>query len=874
MKKFLSILLALAVGFTFTFGSAMSAFATSPTTDEVKLLDEALAYAQTQVNNNFDKAYEAAVEKEVLAAGTSAPAVKATKAAWDAVGVKALVDKYLNDEYLKQGENYTANGTNYKDVANSIYSFVGATVDTETELATFITTNYAKKAALNQYNLDIAKLDKAVENVDYDAYSTNVNAAGKTYLEEAKAAVAVIKDNCKKALKASGKAYLTEATINADKYDSAKTAYKALIVGKKSGLLSEVMIGNTGVGTGKYLVNGIKTKTDEANQETTDKATAAAVKAAAQALYAKDITKNPNNKDNDDAWLTVVNYLADANELKVAPVSIVNAVSCVKAVNAIDGLNIYANKYKAEKDANGNVVRDAADVDKIVKDTTIDVYVKALKGTAITTEITTAETEIANLTSEGAAKRFAFDQEKRIAEIKAGQEAVVKAETYYPLELEKYNATVDAAIAKVKAAKIGDNLNTITVDTTDITTASDIDTTFTVEPLKTPFDAQVDIIGNIINNVKNYGKTVLDPTYIVCADVNSALVAYCGENGVRTAAEIKAISAEAFIATLPTRGQIKDGKEAAEKAIKAIPATVKYADKATVEAAYKAAQDYAKVIGEDVYTDSAVDITNKADLTSAITALHSEMVKDFAVKVYQVNKTDKAALKALKAEFDAANVDENKGKIGSGMFATKTAFDDSAVDTALDAIRTSEANAVRAAINALPINLTLANKAAVENARKLYDAYVDEYTDAENNNYAAGDFVNGELKVLQDAETAIAAAEKANKFTNDDAKAYVQDLAVTVRTAKVGKKVKVTINADVQTLVDNGFTVEYKFYKSTKKSSGYKNTVNKTTNTYLNTNPVKGKNYYKVKLVVKNADGAVVATTPLTQCKYGVRTIK
>ena len=111
-------------------------------------------------------------------------------------------------------------------------------------------------------------------------------------------------------------------------------------------------------------------------------------------------------------------------------------------------------------------------------------------------------------------------------------------------------------------------------------------------------------------------------------------------------------------------------------------------------------------------------------------------------------------------------------------------------------------------------------------------------------------------------------------LSDEAAKAYVQDLAIAVRTAKLGKKVKVTVNANVQTLVDNGYTVTYKFYKSTKKGSGYKNTVNKTTNTYTNTNPVKGKNYYKVKLVVKNAEGTVVATTPLTQCKYGVRTIK
>ena len=143
---------------------------------------------------------------------------------------------------------------------------------------------------------------------------------------------------------------------------------------------------------------------------------------------------------------------------------------------------------------------------------------------------------------------------------------------------------------------------------------------------------------------------------------------------------------------------------------------------------------------------------------------------------------------------------------------------------------------------------------------------------------AAYDALSKEAKAKYSEPTKLIVAEQilanVTKLTAEEAKAYVQDLSIAVRTAKVGKKVKVTVNADVQKLVDNGYTVTYKFYKSTKKGSGYKNTVNKTTNTYTNTNPVKGKNYYKVKLVVKNADGAVVATTPLTQCKYGVRTIK
>ena len=168
---------------------------------------------------------------------------------------------------------------------------------------------------------------------------------------------------------------------------------------------------------------------------------------------------------------------------------------------------------------------------------------------------------------------------------------------------------------------------------------------------------------------------------------------------------------------------------------------------------------------------------------------------------------------------------------------------------------TKEADKVKEMIAVLDVNNI--DAAAVKAAREAYDAL--------NEDYQFGGSYYDKLVALEKTLAGNA---------DENAKAYVQDLSIAVRTAKVGKKVKVTVNADVQTLIDNGYTVTYKFYKSTKKGSGYKNTVNKTANTYTNTNPVKGKNYYKVKLVVKNADGAVVATTPLTQCKYGVRTIK
>ncbi|MDD7307175.1 MAG: hypothetical protein PUG78_02050, partial [Eubacteriales bacterium] len=187
---------------------------------------------------------------------------------------------------------------------------------------------------------------------------------------------------------------------------------------------------------------------------------------------------------------------------------------------------------------------------------------------------------------------------------------------------------------------------------------------------------------------------------------------------------------------------------------------------------------------------------------------------------------------------------------------TKTALSVANLGTFENQISAAQIKAVEEMIAKLPADGS--DVAGIKAAREAYDALtLCQKVTVENKYYDK----------LSDLEKLV-------KFTAEDAKAYVQDLAIAARTAKVGKKVKVTINADVQTLIDNGYTVTYKFYKSTKKGSGYKNTVNKTANTYTNTNPVKGKNYYKVKLVVKNADGTVVATTPLTQCKYGVRTIK
>ena len=119
------------------------------------------------------------------------------------------------------------------------------------------------------------------------------------------------------------------------------------------------------------------------------------------------------------------------------------------------------------------------------------------------------------------------------------------------------------------------------------------------------------------------------------------------------------------------------------------------------------------------------------------------------------------------------------------------------------------------------------------------------------------------------------AAEEAAKFDDVDAKAYLQDLSLKARSVKTAKgNVKVTAVADVDVLVENGYTVEYKFYRSTKSNKGFKGVKDFSEDTtYTNTKGTKGTKYfYKVVVQAVDAEGNVVAKTPLKHCLYASRT--
>lgn len=136
------------------------------------------------------------------------------------------------------------------------------------------------------------------------------------------------------------------------------------------------------------------------------------------------------------------------------------------------------------------------------------------------------------------------------------------------------------------------------------------------------------------------------------------------------------------------------------------------------------------------------------------------------------------------------------------------------------------------------------------------------------------DEVTGDKTDADTETTEQAQAERLAKV-----KELINKLTLTARSEKTAKKsIKVTLKSDAQSdaaikeLKGLGYTVKYRFYRSTKKSSGYKAMLTKTSKNYVNTSGVKGtKYYYKVQLRVYDENGKLVAKTALKQCKYACR---
>lgn len=98
--------------------------------------------------------------------------------------------------------------------------------------------------------------------------------------------------------------------------------------------------------------------------------------------------------------------------------------------------------------------------------------------------------------------------------------------------------------------------------------------------------------------------------------------------------------------------------------------------------------------------------------------------------------------------------------------------------------------------------------------------------------------------------------------------------AVTAKTEKKNVRIRLAVKKDKKLIADlgaMGYTIKYRFYRSQKKSTGYKALATKKSNTFVSTKGTKGKKYYyKVKVLVYDND-KLLAQTKLGQCSAGAK---
>ena len=129
---------------------------------------------------------------------------------------------------------------------------------------------------------------------------------------------------------------------------------------------------------------------------------------------------------------------------------------------------------------------------------------------------------------------------------------------------------------------------------------------------------------------------------------------------------------------------------------------------------------------------------------------------------------------------------------------------------------------------------------------------------------------------------AVVDKDEAERLIKEQNAAHVKELmqsakfkVTTTKTSKKTVKVQVTAKSSKTLLSDIkslGYTVKYEFYRSAKKTAGYKVIKTKAANTFTNTKGTKGtKYYYKARVLVYDGK-KLVAKSALRQCGWGSRT--
>ena len=880
MKKFLTVLLVIAVMFTFSFGSA---FAATEVPGTATTHAEAMAQAEKEIVDSFNKNITTA--KASLAAEYKENAINANctiagsvyaatldelaKDFADMIKIAAQkVDKEnadvttvntLKEAILEQNVEapLTYQGKTAIDVtarelaeladadATALVNFVIVNGDAEgTTLQYYyvvLTWTNALSSMKDYLNGEIAKVDMSLYTNDVadknDPYKT-------TWAQKAEKAKADLLD-------AVADTTISTEMSKPDARIALQTMYNAVCNGIAPYKTVGTISGGTVVVSYKLADTTIKTKEDLANSDATTSAEKAALKALVQqnaatayknalatynqeASNAKTAAEKKAAQDKLDAAKEKIDafsanriVLIDEDYIKAADARLTYSDNlgkiCLDRQEKYEALEKAAAAYKLQVEKDGSLTYVASIIDENLAKAKPIVF----NGDPYAAErlIVGAKNEASNLV---------WEKEVEVAKLNDAMDAILYAadgsDLYYAPEKAKVEAAYQKMIDKVNAAETSEQLKSLNKSVS----LAGIDNKAIVNGKVAGFlntTKFMDAVNNYVDylniGIAAYADGYREP--LTTAD-KADVAKYLAENGARTNADVAGLfaKAEGYAKAIPTNADKKAEKAAVDELVKALPNVITVADKDAVKAAWEAA-DKADYVPAKLATAVAL---LKAAEEKAIDDMIAALPKT-------ITTADKAAVTAIQ---DAVKAFKNEP-----MYMTKDANDklvkatygkQAAADKAFTDLRTAEKAAVEAAIAALPADATAAQ---VKAARDAVDAFVKDYTDASEPYQAIA-----EIKNL-DKLTYLEAQVKANQISSVT--------SIKIKASSKAAKGAMTIKWRVID-GDKSAAKGYQVWRSTKANKGFKKMITTKKMTYKNTkNLKKGTTYYYRVRAYARVDG-------------------
>ena len=279
---------------------------------------------------------------------------------------------------------------------------------------------------------------------------------------------------------------------------------------------------------------------------------------------------------------------------------------------------------------------------------------------------------------------------------------------------------------------------------------------------------------------------------------------------------------------------------------------------------------------EVVVTAAATPVAETAAGTTTEVAIPAETVSQIAEKTTAAVTIESEAAKVTLDQEAVAAVAETAGEAGTVSLVVETkAQDENKVEVEL---KLETSNGAVSDFKGGTVSVTVKLNASLA-AKPVMCVYIDDngvYHKVAGQKNADGTytFQTGHFSTyaILPEEEADAVIDKQADSAKDDVKALSLK-ARSTKTAKGSIKVNLTVDDEsLKAIEDLGYTVKYKFYRSTNKSSGYKAMLEKAGKTYTNTTGKKGtRYYYKARVMVYDSEGTLIAKSALTQCKYASR---